>query len=218
MNEIARKSIAIVRAVSMAIAIAVLLVPPTTFAWEPDADNKAQVRAAAELEKYRKHPKISAKLDEAYGYAILPTFFRVAAGFGVNYGRGLVVEQDELVGSVWTLQGTIGFTYGVEYHSQILLFRDAETMATFKRKLLEFQGRANGALIAWGAGADPGYLPGVAIYSRTKAGLMIELAAMVAAYPYKPFPSGDKTGAAINSSTGNECCDVADVASVSSGF
>jgi len=188
MNRIARKSIAIAMAIEMAIVIAVMLVPPTAVAWEPDANDKAQVRAAAELEKYRGHPKISAKMDEAYGYAILPTFFRVAAGVGVNYGRGLVVEQDELVGSVWTLQGTIGFTYGVEYHSQILLFRDAETMESFKSKLLEFQGRANGTLIAWGASADPGYLPGVAIYSRTKAGLMVELAAIVSAYPYKPFP------------------------------
>ena len=188
MNRIARKSIAIAMAINMVVAIAVMLVPPTAVAWEPDADDKAQVRAAAELEKYREHPKISAKMDEAYGYAILPTFFRVAAGFGVNYGKGLVVEQDELVGSVWTLQGTIGFTYGVEYHSQILLFRDAETMASFKSKLLEFQGRANGTLIAWGASADPGYLPGVAIYSRTKAGLMVELAAILSAYRYKSLP------------------------------
>jgi lipid-binding SYLF domain-containing protein len=186
MNRIASNSVAM--AIAIAIAVVVMLIPPAALAWEPAADNKAQVRATAELEKYRAHPKISAKMDEAHGYAILPTFLRVAAGFGVNYGKGLVVEQDELIGSVWTLQGTIGFTYGVEYHSQIILFRDAETMQSFKSKLLEFQGRANGTLIAWGASADPGYLPGVAIYSRTKAGLMIELAAILAAYRYKPFP------------------------------
>ena len=170
-----------------ATALAGLLIPSMAVAWEPDIADKSQVRAAAELEKYRANSKISARLDEAYGYAILPRFFRLAAGFGVNYGQGLVVEQDELVGRVWTLQGTLGFTYGVEYHSQILIFRDAETMAIFKRQLFEFQGRANGALLVWGAGADPGYLPGVAIYSRTKAGVMIELAVMASMYRYRPL-------------------------------
>ena len=169
----------------LAIIVACLLIPVAANAWEPDPNDAAQVKAAAELEKYREDPKVQSFLDEAYGYAILPNFFRIAAGFGVNYGNGFVIEQGDLVGRVSTIQGTIGFTYGLEYHSQIIIFRDRETMEIFQRGRFEFQGRANAVLIAWGGAANPGFLPEVAIYSRTKAGLMLELAAIVSKYNYK---------------------------------
>ena len=168
------------------VAFVGLLIPDAIHAWEPDADDEAQTRAAAELERYRSDPGIAAKLDEAYGFAILPHFFRLAAGIGFNYGRGLVVEESTLVGRVWTLQGTLGFTYGLEYHSQILIFRDAETMRDFKRRWVEFQGRGSGVLAVWGKAADPGFVPGVAIYSRTKGGAMVELAAMASLYRFRP--------------------------------
>jgi len=168
--------------------VACLLIPVAANAWEPDPNDEAQVKAAAELEKYREDPKVRSFLDEAYGYAILPKFFRIAAGFGVNYGSGFVVEQGDLVGRASTIQGTIGFTYGLESHSQIIMFRDQATMEIFQRGGFEFQGRANAVLIAWGGAADPGFLPEVAIYSRTKAGLMLELAAILSKYNYKPLP------------------------------
>lgn len=172
------------------IAVAVtawLLIPSVAVAWDPDPGDPLQARAAAELDEYMQNEKVRAYLEKGYGYAILPNFFRVAAGLGFNYGRGLVVEQDELVGMVTTYQGTIGFTYGVELHSQIILFRDAETMRIFQRGRFEFQGRANGVLLAWGGAANPGFLPEVAIYSRTKGGVMLELAAIVAKYNYRPL-------------------------------
>lgn len=162
-----------------------LLIPATAGAWEPDPTDKAQVKAAAELEKYQANDKVRTYIEQGYGYAILPNFYRVAAGIGVNYGNGFVIEQNALVGKVWTIQATIGFTYGAEAHSQILIFRNQETLEIFQGGRFEFQGRASGTLLAWGGAADPGFLPDVAIFSRTKGGLMVELAAMVAKYNYK---------------------------------
>lgn len=174
-----------IRAVLISIVTILLSVPAVVCAWEPDPDDKAQVKAAAELEKYLANDKVREYIEQGYGYAILPNFFRVAAGLGVNYGNGLVVEQGQLVGKVWTIQGTIGFTYGVEVHSQILIFRNQETMEIFQRGRFEFQGRASGVALAWGGAANPGFLPDVAIYSRTKGGLMVELAAILSKYNYK---------------------------------
>ncbi len=163
----------------------VVLIPGAAGGWEPDPNDAAQVRAAAELDRYLENDKIRTYIDQAYGYAILPNFFRIAAGFGFNYGNGFVIEQNALVGRVSTFQGTLGFTYGIELHSQIILFRDRETMETFQRGRFEFQGRANGVLLAWGGAANPGFLPEVAIYSRTKGGLMVEVAAIVSKYNYR---------------------------------
>ncbi len=162
-----------------------LLITVPAAAWEPDPSDKAQVKAAAELDKYLESEKVRGYIDQAYGYAILPNFFRIAAGFGFNYGNGFVIEQNALVGRVSTFQGTIGFTYGVEVHSQIIIFRDRETMEIFQRGRFEFQGRANGVVLAWGGAANPGFLPEVAIFSRTRGGLMVELAAIVSKYNYR---------------------------------
>jgi len=167
------------------ILIACLLLAMPSYAWEPDPNDKRQVKAAAALEEYQESDKIRARIDEAYGFAILPFFFRAAAGLGGAYGNGLVIEQNALVGKVWTIQGILGFTYGAEFHSQIILFRDKETLELFKRGRFEFQGRANAAALVWGAGADPGFTPTVAIYTRTKFGLMFELDAILSKYNYK---------------------------------
>ena len=168
---------------------ACLLLPTLSRAWEPDPNDKQQIKAATALEEYLESDKVRARIEEAYGYAILPTFLRGAAGLGFMYGKGLVIEQNALVGRVQTFQAEIGFTYGFEFHTQIILFRDKETMEMFQEGRFEFQGRANGALLAWGGAANPGFVPAVAIYSRTKFGLMVEVAAILSKYKYKSIPA-----------------------------
>jgi lipid-binding SYLF domain-containing protein len=161
--------------------------PEMELRWTPDRNDKAQVRAYEELERYWQNEKVRPYIDQAYGYAILPNFFRIAAGFGFNYGSGIVIEQDTLVGRASTWQGTLGFTYGIEYHSQIILFQNAETMAEWQKGRFEFQGRGSATLVAIGGAVNPGFKPAVAIFSREKAGLMVEAAAILAKYNYKPF-------------------------------
>lgn len=157
----------------------------TRLAWEPDLTDETQVRAYEELQRYMKNDKVRPYLEQAYGYAILPVFFRIAAGWGLNYGRGIVIESGELVGRTTTWQGTLGFTFGVESHSQIILFRNQATMAKWQKGWFEFQGRASVSAIFVGGATDPGFKPDVAIFSRDKTGLMIEAAAILAKYNYK---------------------------------
>jgi lipid-binding SYLF domain-containing protein len=165
-----------------------LLVPLVAGAWQPDPGDQAQVKAGAELDRYRANAKVAPYIDKAYGYAILPVFWRIAAGFGINYGKGLVIEEGVLVGTTATLQGTLGFTYGLEVQSQIILFQTREAMEIFQTGRFEFQGRAGVSAIVFGASSNPAFLPEVAIFSRTKAGLMVEAAAILAKYKYKVLP------------------------------
>jgi len=156
--------------------------------WEPDPDDKQQVAAAQEITRMlAARPKLQKYFDEAHGYAIYPTVGRVAAGFGFVYGRGLVIEQGRLVGRTSQYMGALGFDYGAQLHSQIIFFQDEEIMNEFKTFGWEFKGRGSAVLIAFGASVDPGYKSQVAIFSRTKGGLMIELAVHLAKYTYRPL-------------------------------
>jgi len=156
--------------------------------WKPDPDDKQQVAAAQEIARMlAARPKLQKYFDEAHGYAIFPTVGRIAAGFGFVYGRGLVIEQGRLVGRTSQYMGALGFDYGAQLHSQIIFFQDEEIMNEFKMFGWEFKGRGSAVLIAIGASVDPGYKSRVAIFSRTKGGLMIELAVHLAKYTYRPF-------------------------------
>jgi lipid-binding SYLF domain-containing protein len=160
--------------------------------WAPDPHDETQVKAAAEIDRMLKaRPKLQKYFDEAYGYAIFPTVGRIAAGFGFVYGSGLVVEQGTLVGRTSQYKGALGFDYGAQLHSQIIFFQDEEIMNEFKTFGWEFDGRGSAVLIAAGASVDPGYKSRVAIFSRTKGGLMIELAVHAGKYFYWPLKTSE---------------------------
>ena len=156
--------------------------------WAPDSEKPDQLAAAQEIERLKlRHPQLQEYFDEAYGYAIFPHVGRVAAGFGFIYGRGFVIEQGELAGTVSQIQGALGFDFGAQWHSQIIFFRDEEILNEFKTFGLEFQGRGSAVLITAGVAVDPAYKPPVAIFSRARGGLMVELAAHAALYLYRPL-------------------------------
>jgi len=153
--------------------------------WTPDPDDDLQVAAAREIRRMlAEQPKLQQYFDEAHGYAIFPSVGRIAAGFGVAFGGGVVIEQGELVGA-------LGFDFGAQLHSQIIFFQDEEIMNEFKTFGWEFEGRGSVVLITLGASVDPGYKPRVAIFSRTRGGLMIELAAHAGKYFYTPLKTSE---------------------------
>jgi lipid-binding SYLF domain-containing protein len=156
--------------------------------WEPDPGDKRQVSAAQEIERMlAARPKLQKYFDEAHGFAIFPTVGRIAAGIGIVYGRGLVIEQGQLVGRTNQYKGALGLDFGAQLHGQIIFFQDEEIMNEFKTFGWEFEGRGSAVAVVFGASVDPGYKSRVAIFSRTKGGLMIELAAHLAKYTYRPL-------------------------------
>lgn len=164
------------------------VMPEIAVSWEPDEADERQVRAAAEIEQMlAARPQLQSYFDEAYGYAIFPGVVRIAAGFGAVYGSGMVIEMDRLVGTTWQIQGNLGFTFGGQLHSQVIFFRDADILEEFKTGRFEFQGRASALLITLGGAVDPGFKSQVAIFTRTRGGLMVELAAAATKFGYKPL-------------------------------
>ena len=89
------------REIVYAAILGLCLHAPAFAEWQADTSDKKQANAAAALGKFKeKHPQMQPYFDQAQGYAIIPGITRVAVGFGGAYGRGLVIEGDELIG--WT--------------------------------------------------------------------------------------------------------------------
>ena len=159
--------------------------------WKPDPNDDRQLAAAHEIERMlATKPELRKYFDEAHGYAIFPAIWRIAAGFGLVFGRGFVIEQGQLTGVTNQVKGALGFDYGMQYHSQIIFFQNEETMNEFKTAGWEFDGRGSAVLITAGLSGDPGYKSDVAIFSRTRGGLMIELAVHAGRYFFTPLKTG----------------------------
>ena len=140
-------------------------------AWNPKAEEKAQKAISSFKEK---NENMESYFEDSYGYAIFPSVGKGAIVIGGAHGRGIVYEQGELIGAVKMTQLTVGFQWGGQAYSEVLFFKNAEALESFKKSELEFSGQVSAVAITKGASADIAYENGVAVYTITKAGLMYE--------------------------------------------
>jgi lipid-binding SYLF domain-containing protein len=171
--------------------IAILVVawhPVASAQWQADPDDNRQAKAAKAIEKIkakveRSHPFF----DDAYAYAVWPGITRVAFGFGGAYGKGVVVEQDEAVGTVSYWQFSSGIQAGAKNFVMIVFFKDKESLESLQRGEMQFAGQAGVDVVTYGAAGTPTYNEGVAIIPLTNLGLMAEFSASGIKYNYKPY-------------------------------
>lgn len=128
--------------------------------------------------------------ESAYGYAVFPKVTRAAFSFGGASGQGLLLEQGIVVGRVTVGQFLHGISFGFESHAEVLFFEDREALESFKGGHLEFRGRAGASAGTVGAANDPAFAAGVAIFSMTRGGLMLDLSVAGAQYRFIPAADG----------------------------
>ncbi|MCK5703398.1 MAG: lipid-binding SYLF domain-containing protein, partial [Cyclobacteriaceae bacterium] len=106
-------------------------------AWNPKAEEKAQKAISAFKEK---NENMGSYFEDSYGYAIFPSVGKGAIVIGGAHGRGIVYEQGELIGAAKMTQLTVGFQWGGQAYSEVLFFKNAEALESFKKSELEFSG------------------------------------------------------------------------------
>ena len=161
-----------------------------------DPAEPLQVEAAATLARFRESgPALAAYFDQAYACAVFPKIIRAGLGVGGSYGRGLVLAAGGLQGEVTQAGVTLGLQAGGQAHSQIIFFRSPEALELFLAKgnlgpvsgRLELAGRVSAVAARSGGATDPGFSSDVAIFSLTRGGLMLELAAGPVRYHFAPL-------------------------------
>lgn len=174
---------------SIGLLIAVLLIGQAAgAAWEADATDKTQTKAADAIAKFRERiPRTEQYFEQAYGYAILPSVTRVGFGFGGAYGKGIVIEGDSAIGTTKFFQFTSGIQAGAKNFSMIVFFKDKEALDYYKTGELQFLGQAGLAFATVGAAGTPAYNDGVAMVTVTRLGLMGEFTISGARFSYKPL-------------------------------
>ncbi len=156
--------------------------------WQADAGKKLEVRAERAIERMKSEIERSLPyFEDAYAIAVWPGVSRLGFGFGGAYGKGVVIEQDQSVGTVGYWQFSSGIQAGLKSFTMIVFFRDKEALDDLKAGKIQFAGQAGVDFATMGAHGTPTYNEGVAIIPMTNFGLMGEFAASGVKYNYKPY-------------------------------
>ena len=182
---------------TIASAVIVLLgvakLSPANAEWKADDSVKLQRKSAAAIDAVRKrYEGIESYFDDAYGYAVFHSIKRIGLGFGGAHGKGVLIEQNELVGTSGYWQFSSGIQAGAKAFSMIIFFKDKAALDSFKASEAQFVGQTGIDLLTVGAAITPSYDKGVAIFTVTRFGLMGEFSASGVKYTYKPTTQTDR--------------------------
>lgn len=156
--------------------------------WQANLHDKRQVKAEKALQEILERiPGSEFYLSQSYGFAILPSIGRIGIGFGGAYGRGIVVEGDNVVGTTSFWQLTSGLQAGAKYYSMIIFFKDKAALENYQSSAMQFMGQTSVALATVGVQSNPSYNDGVAIMTVNRFGLMAEFSYSGAKFRYKPL-------------------------------
>ena len=153
-------------------------------------DSKTKRKSKETIEKFKEQNwQMESILEDSYGYAVFPPIGKGGFGIGGAYGKGILYENGIPVGDARMTQVSVGFQWGGQSYSEIIIFEDVEAMELFKSNHLQLAAQASAIAVTSGLSTDIPYNHGVAVYTRPKAGLMYE--ASIGGQKFKYIP-GDE--------------------------
>ena len=139
--------------------------------WNPEMEKDAEEALASMIENTS---RLQVFKDKAYGYAVYPKVTKAGVGIGGAAGKGIVYKSGEIVGSSKLKQGSIGLQIGGQQYSEVIFFKDQEAFENFTNGNLKFDAQASAVALDEGASIDAAYNEGVAVFTQTLGGLMVE--------------------------------------------
>lgn len=163
------------------LCITIIFTIPSYGGWNPlqtetakDQD-VASTKVAEVIANFKNnYPNMKVYFEKAYGYAVFPTVTKGGIGIGAAHGKGEVYERGTLIGTTSLTQVTIGAQFGGQSYSEIIFFKDKETLDDFKAGNYKLGAQASAVAATAGVSKDADYNEGVAVFTLSKSGLMYE--------------------------------------------
>lgn len=133
-------------------------------------------------------PGIQAYFDHSYGYVVFPSVGK--AGLGLGGARdtdGKVYEQGKYIGDATLTEFNIGLQAGAQSFREIIFFENKAALEKFTKSRYEFDAGASSVAASAGATADADFDRGVAVFTQTNGGLMLE--ASVGGQKFRFYPA-----------------------------
>jgi len=133
----------------------------------------------------KENPSVGKMFDSAYGYVVFPKITKGGLVIGGAGGKGLVFENNKVIGSATLMQATIGAQAGGQQYAEYIFFENKEAMKKFKNNKFKFAGEASAVAIDNTVSENIDYQDGVAVYTHANKGLMAEAALGTQKFKYK---------------------------------
>ena len=132
-------------------------------------------------------PGLARFFKGSVGYAVFPTVAKGGLGVGAAHGSGVLYEGGVPVGGASLTQVTVGAQIGGQEYTEIIFFQTKKVLSDFKGGNFAFSGQASSVALSAGASANADYQRGVAVFTATKGGLMLEASVGGQKFSYTPF-------------------------------
>ena len=131
-------------------------------------------------------------LKKAHAYAVFPSVGKASLVVGGSHGRGAVFEKGKFIGHATISQLTIGVQIGGDTFSQVLVFENKQALDRLKKGKMAFAADASAVLVKAGAAAMKGFPYGVAAYTYSRGGMLLEAVIGGQKFKFKPVDEQDQ--------------------------
>jgi lipid-binding SYLF domain-containing protein len=169
----------------------ITVLPASARGWGSDRSRHELMEAEETVASFRAQPELRPYFREAYGYAVFPTVGKAALFLGGAYGTGKVYERGSLIGNARISKASFGFQIGGEAYSEIIFFRSARVLEKFKRGELTLHAEASATAPTVGTNVEAAWERGVAVFARSKGGLMASAAVGGQSFEFEPVSRRD---------------------------
>jgi lipid-binding SYLF domain-containing protein len=143
------------------------------YAAQTDAQLVTEARSTLALYK-QKDPGIEDFVRRSAAYVVFPSVGKGGLGIGAARGTGILFERDMPLGKVTMTQVSIGAQAGGQEFSQVVFYQTDQAVAALKGGKAELAGNLSAVALTQGAAAKTTFKNGVAVFTATKGGLMLE--------------------------------------------
>jgi lipid-binding SYLF domain-containing protein len=178
------KSVAMVATV----ALATLGVVRMSNAGTNDAQLVSEARQTTAVYK-KADPGIDVFFRRSVGYVVFPGIGKGGLGIGGAHGTGVLFENGAPVGKVTMNQLTVGAQAGGQEFSQIIFYEVPGPLQELKGGKSSFSAGVSAVALSAGAAASARFKNGVAVFTATKGGLMLEASVGGQKFSYEPLPA-----------------------------
>lgn len=151
-----------------------------------DAELVSEARQTIAVYK-KADPSIEAFFRRSVGYVVFPGIGKGGLGIGGAHGTGVLFEKDVPVGKVTMNQVTIGAQAGGQEFSQIIFYEIPHALQELKGGKASFSAGVSAVALNTGAAESARFKNGIAVFTATKGGLMLEASVGGQKFSYEPL-------------------------------
>jgi lipid-binding SYLF domain-containing protein len=131
--------------------------------------------AFATVERLQRiHPDLTEQFEKSYGYAVFPSVGRASVAVGITFGRGIVFERNQPIGTATITGLTLGVQVGGQTFSELMFFPSKNELESLKRGEIGFAANASAVLVKAAASGTTDFR-GVIAKAYSQGGMLLEL-------------------------------------------